>query len=80
MRYDADVSKGGLFMDPVLPESYGDVHISNAPMAGSRITIDVANSVPRVEGLPSGMELRRTHRPFFTELVEKAGKGLKRDA
>ncbi|MGX9901225.1 amylo-alpha-1,6-glucosidase [Arthrobacter sp. SA17] len=80
MRYDADVSKGGLWMDPVLPESYGDVHISNAPMAGGRITIDIANSVPRVEGLPRGMTFNRGHRPFFTELVEKAGRGRKPQA
>jgi len=74
MRYDADVSRGGLWMDPVLPQSYGDVHISNAPMAGSRITIDVTNSVARVEGLPEGMALYRGHRPWFTELVENASK------
>ena len=74
MRYDADVSRGGLWMDPVLPESYGDLHISNAPMAGGRITIDVTNSVARVQGLPEGMALNRGHRPWFTELVENAGK------
>jgi hypothetical protein len=61
-------------MDPVLPESYGDVHISNAPMAGSRITIDVTNSVARVQGLPEGMTLNRGHRPWFTEVVENASK------
>jgi glycogen debranching enzyme len=74
MNYDADVSRGGLWMDPVLPESYGDVHISNAPMAGSRITIDVTNSVARVQGLPQGMTLNRGHRPWFTEVVENASK------
>jgi glycogen debranching enzyme len=72
MRYDAHVSRGGVWMDPVLPESYGDLHITNAPMAGGRITIDIAGSVPAVQGLPEGMMFHRGHRPWITELVEQA--------
>ncbi|WP_104140360.1 glycogen debranching N-terminal domain-containing protein [Arthrobacter sp. ZGTC131] len=74
MRYDTHVSRGGFWMDPVLPESYGDLHITNAPMAGGRITIDIANSVPSVQGLPEGMVFHRGHRPWLTELVEQAGR------
>ena len=73
MRYDTHVSLGGVWVDPVLPESYGDLHISNAPLAGGRITIDIANSVPSVQGLPEGIELRQGKRPYLTELVEQAG-------
>ncbi len=73
MRYDAHVSRGGFWMDPALPESFGDLHISNAPMAGGRITIDIAQSVPSVQGLPEGMVYHRGHRPWLTELVEQAG-------
>jgi glycogen debranching enzyme len=72
MRYDTHVSLGGLWMDPVLPKSYGDVHISNAPLAGGRITIDIANSVPTVRGLPEGIVFHRGHRPWAGELVEQA--------
>jgi glycogen debranching enzyme len=72
MRYEVNVSRGGLWMDPVLPESFGDLHITNAPMAGGRITIDITNSVPTVEGLPEGMVFHRGHRPWMTELVEQA--------
>ncbi|UZX01526.1 amylo-alpha-1,6-glucosidase [Arthrobacter sp. CDRTa11] len=74
MRYDAHVSRGGMWMDPVLPESYGTLHISNAPMAGGRITIDIVDSVPSVHGLPEGMEFHQGHRPWLTELVEEAGR------
>jgi glycogen debranching enzyme len=73
MRYDAHVSRGGFWLDPALPESYGDLHISNAPMAGGRMTIDIAGSVPSVQGLPEGMDFHRGHRPWLTELVEQAG-------
>ncbi|MFJ5699996.1 glycogen debranching N-terminal domain-containing protein [Arthrobacter sp. NPDC093139] len=72
MRYDAHVSRGGLWMDPVLPESYGDLHITNAPLAGGRITIDIAKSVATVQGLPEGIVLHRGHRPWMTELVAQA--------
>ncbi|MDR7083420.1 glycogen debranching enzyme [Arthrobacter ginsengisoli] len=74
MRYDTHVSRGSLWMDPALPESYGDLHITNAPLAGGRITIDIANSVPAVQGLPEGMVFHRGHRPWMTELVEQASR------
>jgi glycogen debranching enzyme len=73
MRYDAHVSRGGFWMDPALPPSYGDLHITNAPMAGGRVTIDIAGSVPTVQGLPEGMVFHQGHRPWLTELVEQAG-------
>jgi glycogen debranching enzyme len=72
MRYDAHVSQGGLWMDPVLPKTYGGLHIKNAPLAGGRITIDVAGSRASVHGLPEGMVFHRGHRPWMAELVEQA--------
>ncbi|MDQ1594915.1 MAG: hypothetical protein QOH40_1471, partial [Arthrobacter pascens] len=72
MRYDAHISRGGFWLDPVLPESYGDLHITNAPMGGGRITIDIAGSEPTVQGLPDGIVFHREHRPWLTELLEQA--------
>lgn len=72
MRYDTHVSRGGFWLDPVLPKSYGDLHITNAPLADGRITIDIANSVPSVQGLPDGVVFRRGHRPWMTELMDQA--------
>jgi glycogen debranching enzyme len=72
MRYEVHVSRGGLWMDPVLPKSFGDLHITNAPLASGRISLDITNSVPTVQGLPEGMVFHRGHRPWMTELVERA--------
>jgi glycogen debranching enzyme len=72
MRYDTHVSQGGVWIDPVLPESFGELHITNAPLGGGRITIDIANSVPTVQGLPDGISFHRGYRPWMTELVEQA--------
>jgi glycogen debranching enzyme len=77
MQYDTHVSRGGVWMDPVIPESFGNLHITNAPMAGGRITINIADSVPSVEGLPEGMVFHKGHRPWMAELVEQAGRRRK---
>ncbi|MDR6688761.1 glycogen debranching enzyme [Arthrobacter sp. 1088] len=71
MRYDAYVSRGSLWMDPEFPESFGDLHITNAPLAGGRITIDVAGSSASVRGLPEGMTFHRGRRPWLAELMEE---------
>jgi glycogen debranching enzyme len=72
MGYFADVARGGLWMDPVLPETYGDLHITNAPMANSRITIDISGSSAAVSGLPEGMLFHHGTRPRAADLVEQA--------
>lgn len=72
MRYDAYASLGGLWMDPVIPESFGDLHISNAPTGAGPVTIDAAGTSASVAGLPEGMVLHRGSRPWMTELVEQA--------
>lgn len=73
MRFDTHVSRGGLWMDPAFPDSFGALHVTNAPMAGGRITIDIKDSVPSVQGLPEGMVFHRGRRPWLAELVEQAG-------
>lgn len=72
MRYYPHISVGGLWMDPVLPESFGDLHITNAPMGGGRITIDISGSESTIEGLPEGVVFHRGTRPWAAELVERA--------
>jgi glycogen debranching enzyme len=72
MGYYPDVALGGLWMDPVLPESYGDLHITNAPMADGRITIDISGSTATVQGLPEGMLFYRGTRPWAADLVQQA--------
>jgi glycogen debranching enzyme len=71
MGYNADVARGGFWLDPVLPDSYGDLHITNAPMANGRITIDISGSSARVEGLPEGIRFHHGHRPFAADLVQQ---------
>lgn len=71
MGYDAYVSRGGVWMDPAVPESFGDLHISNAPIADGRITIDVSGTEATVGGLPDGLTYHQGHRPWFADLVNE---------
>jgi glycogen debranching enzyme len=71
MGYYADVGHGGLWLDPALPESYGDLHFTDAPMANGRISIDISGSTATVQGLPKGMQFHQGIRPWAADLVEQ---------
>ncbi|MEZ2392183.1 glycogen debranching N-terminal domain-containing protein [bacterium RCC_150] len=72
MGYHADVARGGVWLDPVFPASYGDLHITNAPMANGRITIDISGSTATITGLPEGMVFHHGKRPRAADLVERS--------
>ncbi|MGO4587573.1 amylo-alpha-1,6-glucosidase [Paenarthrobacter sp. 2TAF44] len=74
LGFDADASQGGFWMDPVLPKSYGDLHVRNAPMAAGRISLDIEDSIPSVHEMPEGMVFHRGRRPWLAELVQQAGR------
>jgi glycogen debranching enzyme len=63
LRYDADVSLGGLWMHPEWPEAWGRLHASNAPVGDARVTVDVSGTSVTVDGLPEGMLFHRGIRP-----------------
>jgi glycogen debranching enzyme len=73
LRYEAHVSLGGLWMDPVLPESWGDFQATNVALGGARVTIDVSGTRAAVAGLPDGMVFHRGTRPPLADLVELDG-------
>jgi len=53
MRYDAHVSRGGLWLDPVLPEAYGDLHITNAPWPAAGLPSTFPVPPPTSKGYPT---------------------------
>lgn len=63
MGYYPDVAQGRLWINAVIPESFGDLHITNAPFASGRLTIDVSGSTVNVQGLPAGFVLHHGVRP-----------------
>jgi hypothetical protein len=59
-------------MDPALPETVGDVHISNVPLGDARLTIDISRTATSISGLPEGVTFHRGHRPWNADLLEHA--------
>ena len=70
LRYEAHVSLGGLWMDPVLPESWGGMHGTNAPVGTARVTVNISGTEASVEGLPEGMVFHRGTRPPLDNFSE----------
>ncbi|MBT2533841.1 amylo-alpha-1,6-glucosidase [Arthrobacter sp. ISL-48] len=69
LRYDANASLGALWIDPALPEAWGNLHTTNLPVGGARVTIDVSGSRVAVEGLPDGMVFHQATRPLLADLL-----------
>jgi glycogen debranching enzyme len=57
LRFDPWVPHGKVWIDPVIPERWGTVHVQRIPLAGSRISVLIENGACKVEGLPDGIEL-----------------------
>ncbi|MDQ1060835.1 glycogen debranching enzyme [Arthrobacter globiformis] len=70
LRHDAHYSLGGLWIDPVLPETWGDFHAENVAMGEARFTFDVSGSQVTVEGLPEGIKVHRGMRPSLADTAE----------
>jgi glycogen debranching enzyme len=70
LRYEAHVSLGGLWMDPVLPESWGGMHGTNAPVGTARVSVDISGTQAEVAGLPEGMVFHRGTRPPLDNFSE----------
>jgi hypothetical protein len=70
LRYDVHLSLGGLWIDPVLPESWGDFHATNVDMGGARFSFKVSGSRVEVADLPEGIVLHRGMRPSLADLAE----------
>lgn len=70
LRYEAHVSHGGLWMDPALPESWGGMHGTNAPVGTARVSVDISGTRAEVAGLPEGMVFHRGTRPPLDNFSE----------
>ncbi|MCO4251222.1 amylo-alpha-1,6-glucosidase [Pseudarthrobacter raffinosi] len=70
LRHDAHFSLGGLWIDPVLPETWGDFHAENVAMGEARFSFDVWGSRVEVKGLPEGIVLHRGTRPSLADIAE----------
>jgi len=61
LRLEPRLNQGQVWLDPAMPESFGNLRIDNIPLGGSRVSIDVINGVATIQGLPAGLVLRTHH-------------------
>ncbi|MGD2101089.1 MAG: glycogen debranching N-terminal domain-containing protein [Acidimicrobiia bacterium] len=54
---DPAMSLGRLYVEPVLPEEIGRIHLEGVPVDGSRLTIEVDGDDLTVEGAPDDIEV-----------------------
>lgn len=66
--HDAHFSLGELWMDPVLPEAWGNFHAENVALGETYFSCDVFGSQMKVEGLTEGIVLRRGTRPTLADV------------
>ncbi|BCW35846.1 hypothetical protein StoSoilA2_19020 [Arthrobacter sp. StoSoilA2] len=71
-RYDAHLSQGGIWIDPVLPDTWGDLHAENVPVGRSRVTIDVVGNEITVTGLPDSIVFHREAQPSLADRLDSA--------
>jgi glycogen debranching enzyme len=68
LRLEPWVTYGKIWVVPALPDGFGELEITDLPVAGTRINVGVRadGTTPVVSGLPEGMELMTEARPPVT--------------
>jgi glycogen debranching enzyme len=76
LRWDPWVPHGMAWLAPALPEGFGDLTLTNLPLAGSRLALRVENGRPvQVDGAPAGLEIRYEPRPASSAVHEVGAAG-----
>lgn len=70
LRFDPCLTHGGLWLAPVVPEGFGDIRMRNIPLAGSRISVEVANGETLVTDLPANIALHHGPRKPLSDLLD----------
>ena len=63
LRLDPSLDESKVFLAPVLPESLGEIHVTQVPIGSSRVTIVASDQTAEVGELPAGVELIGSPRP-----------------
>ncbi len=57
LRFDPWIPYGKTWLAPMVPPEIGSLRVEGIPLAGARVTVEVAGGAVSVEGLPEGVEL-----------------------
>jgi glycogen debranching enzyme len=73
LRTDPCMSQRRVHFAPAWPERYGALDVSGLPLGDARLTVSVGSGLPRLEGVPEGVEVRHEPRPPLTRVVPRSG-------
>jgi glycogen debranching enzyme len=63
LRFDPELPRGRVWVDPVLPPAFGPLGVEGVALGAGRVTLKVSAETTEVEGLPPGVEVRRAACP-----------------
>ena len=69
-RFDPCVPDGELWVAPTFPDALGEIFVDRLPLAGGRVSIELAGDQAQVSGLPDGITVHQSPRPLRHELIE----------
>jgi len=76
LRWDPWVPHGTAWLAPVLPDGFGDLTLTNLPLAGSRLSVRVRQGRPvEVDGAPAGLDICYEPRPATSAVHEEGAAG-----
>jgi glycogen debranching enzyme len=64
LRFHPDLPRERLWVDPVLPPAFAPLRVGGVALGAGRVSVQVTGDETLVEGLPSGVELRREPCPL----------------
>ncbi|MFL4476014.1 glycogen debranching N-terminal domain-containing protein [Paeniglutamicibacter sp. MACA_103] len=72
LRFDPVLTEGKLFIDPVLPAEWGEVHLRNISVGSDKINITANGNRFMVEGAPAGLQIVQGRRGPLADMLDVA--------
>ncbi|SDG23138.1 glycogen debranching N-terminal domain-containing protein [Pseudonocardia oroxyli] len=63
LRFDPELPRERLWVAPVLPRAFAPLRVEGVGVGEGRLSVEVTDAQTRVEGVPSGVDLRCAPRP-----------------
>lgn len=70
LRLDPVLTEGRLYLDPVLPAEWGEVHLRNITVGENRIDLTACGTEFRLAGVAEGLEVRRGRRGPLADMLD----------
>ncbi|MBV1781394.1 amylo-alpha-1,6-glucosidase [Paeniglutamicibacter sp. ABSL32-1] len=70
LRFDPVLTEGRVYLDPVLPADWGEIHLRNITVGNHKINLTANGTRFRLEGVPEDLEVRRGLRGPLADMLD----------